>query len=146
MKKFALLLSEDGRREVDKLADCSVHSGGARGWRGRPIRQPDEIVWPAGLGASPDGRPFPTTERLTAHDRASDAAVDIKVAGLGPAQPEGNLVPVKRMQPGCQAKVDLVLQLYRLGQVHGGHEPKNWAEILGQMELRPARYAGLDAR
>ena len=131
LEEVSLLLREDGQHEIDEPANCSAHRGGFRRRRGRPVRQPDEIVGPAGLGARPDGRFLPAAERLSTHNRTGDGAVDVEVAGLGPVEPEGNLVPVKRVQPRRQPVVDLVLHLYRLGKVLGGHQPKDWAEVLG---------------
>src|SRR5699024_1212807 len=63
-----------------------------------PIDEPHQVAGPACLGPGADRRLLPTAKRLSAHDRAGDAAVDIEVAGLDPLEPLPDLAAVERVQ------------------------------------------------
>src|SRR5699024_10178082 len=99
-----------------------------------------EIARAAGLRARADGCLLPAAERLTLHDGAGDAAIDIEVSGLHVRQPLRDLVLVEGMQARGQTVVDRVHHADRLIEAFGRHDAEHRAEVLREVE----RAAGWD--
>ena len=99
-----------------------------------PTGEGVDVVRATRLGSRADDRPLPAAKGLAAHDGASDASVDVEVAGLDPFGPSSDLVGIERLQPGSEPVVAAVLDLDGVVEVVGADHPEHGAEALGARE------------
>ena len=106
---------------------------------GAPRAELQQVVEPAGLGATADARALPTAEGLAPHDRPGGVAIHVCVADLDPLQPAVGLGGVERVDAAGQAELDGVLELDGVVEIGGPHQPENRPEALGAVEPRSGR-------
>ena len=133
---------QSGRQNVVALVGGLVILTGGR----HDLAQTEQVGGASGLGRRPDRRPLPPAEGLTAHDRAGDAAVDVKIPGLDILQPHGEILGIEGVQSGRQAVIDGVDGVDGLLQRPHAHDAQHGGEVLGEMELAAGCDAHTDAR
>src|SRR5699024_5848820 len=145
----ALVLGDPVAEDVELGVERALH----RVARGRPLpREPvggpraelGAVGGTAGLGARTDRAGLPPAEGLPLDAGSGDVPVDIGVADLVRVGPPFDLGLVEAVQAAGEPEVGRVLELDRLVEGLGAHQPEDGTEDLGAMEPGPGGHALLD--